>query len=356
MTAFPEDTKGQRTLPDPLKSYRTAGGEILEDEGGPNIDGHSEYGDESRLTGRTADVHKPLVSAASEHRAGRCTWLQEGGGWVFPTNSTLADKVKNMIEQHVKHGKEKGSFPLCRGYGAYVGYIKSGTQEVAAAEETCARWALRTYRFPLAGGAAGAALSPTETRPGGEASALGYAQEETEAEMEGQLEAAVSRVPRAGRRPTAAEIEHHAAMGHNVFRDWRGACLMARGLRQLHVLHGGDRPDADPVAAMGYAFTNGGDDATDDRRGAQPILVAKDRTAGVIAGASVKNKGVNEFAIAWVCVLMRHLGYTYRRIIFQSDGEPSICALKTSVTPRLPAVEVVLRESPEGDHRANGKV
>eukprot|EP00972_Heterocapsa_arctica_P044542 6574249-Heterocapsa_arctica.AAC.1 len=65
--------------------------------------------------------------------------------------------------------------------------------------------------------------------------------------MEESVEVAVARVPRAGRRPTEADKEHHLATGHAVYRKWRQACLMARGLGQSHNGAGTDRPDADPI-------------------------------------------------------------------------------------------------------------
>ena len=44
----------------------------------------------------------------------------------------------------------------------------------------------------------------------------------------------------------------------------------------------------------------------------------------------------------------------YRRATVQSDGEPSIVALKTATLLTSPFVELVLRESPVGEHATNG--
>ena len=43
-------------------------------------------------------------------------------------------------------------------------------------------------------------------------------------------------------------------------------------------------------------------------------------------------------------------GLQCRRLILQSDGEPSVCALKVAATVRLAG----LRDPPVGDHQANG--
>ena len=61
---------------------------------------------------------------------------------------------------------------------------------------------------------------------------------------------------------------------------------------------------------------------------------------------------MSESATAWLASLLRRLGY--RRAILQSDGEPPIVALKTATLLASPFVELVLRESPVGEHATNG--
>ena len=51
----------------------------------------------------------------------------------------------------------------------------------------------------------------------------------------------------------------------------------------------------------------------------------------------------------WLVSLLRRLGH--RRAILQSDGEPSIVALKTATLLASPFVELVLREGPVGEAR-----
>ena len=61
---------------------------------------------------------------------------------------------------------------------------------------------------------------------------------------------------------------------------------------------------------------------------------------------------MSEYAASWLVSLLRRLGY--RRAILQSDGEPSIVALKTATLLAAPFVELVLRESPVGERATNG--
>ena len=61
---------------------------------------------------------------------------------------------------------------------------------------------------------------------------------------------------------------------------------------------------------------------------------------------------MSEYATSWLVSLLRRLGY--RRAILQSDGEPSIVALKTATLLTCPFVEMVLRECSLGEHATNG--
>ena len=50
--------------------------------------------------------------------------------------------------------------------------------------------------------------------------------------------------------------------------------------------------------------------------------------------------------------LLRRLAY--RRAILRSDGEQSTVVLKTATLLAVPPVELVLRDSPVGEHATNG--
>ena len=57
---------------------------------------------------------------------------------------------------------------------------------------------------------------------------------------------------------------------------------------------------------------------------------------------------MSKYATSWLGSLLRRL--CYRRAILQSDGEPSVVALKTATSVASPFVELVLRESRFGKH------
>ncbi len=78
------------------------------------------------------------------------------------------------------------------------------------------------------------------------------------------------------------------------------------------------------------------------------IIVAKDARTGTYSASGWDAEGHRMYPVKWLCCLGRRLGY--RRLILQSDGEPSICALKNAAVLAVEGVEVMSRESPVGEH------
>ena len=66
----------------------------------------------------------------------------------------------------------------------------------------------------------------------------------------------------------------------------------------------------------------------------------------------LKSKGNDKHAMLFLKSVIRTLGY--RRINLKSDNEPALIALKNAIIESTPEVEIIPRESPEGDHQANG--
>ena len=64
---------------------------------------------------------------------------------------------------------------------------------------------------------------------------------------------------------------------------------------------------------------------------AKPILVAKDSQTSSVAATFVDAKGPTPYAVKYFANFLKSLGY--KRVVMQSDGEPSIVAL---IRPRQP--------------------
>ena len=85
------------------RKFKTATGEIIEDEGLGVLEGISESGGPMRFAGRRAAVGKPLA-AASEMLKGRIGLMDESAGMVIEKNS----EAGHAIMKFVTDLKEKG--------------------------------------------------------------------------------------------------------------------------------------------------------------------------------------------------------------------------------------------------------
>ena len=152
--------------------------------------------------------------------------------------------------------------------------------------------------------------------------------------------------------PTAAEVEEHEATGHVQYRTWCKHCVAGRGNGQQHRTREEElrAQDGLPVIASDYTFMS--QSGAEDGR-AKPILVVKDSRTSSVAATFVDAKGPTPYAVKYFTNFLKSLGY--KRVVMQSDGEPSIVALKTAAADAA-GVECVPRESPVGEHQANGLV
>ena len=69
-------------------------------------------------------------------------------------------------------------------------------------------------------------------------------------------------------------------------------------------------------------------------------------------GITLKAKGRDPFAIVRTTSFVHGLGY--KRVVVKNDNEPALLAMIMVVSDSLTGVEVVARNSPEGDHAADG--
>ncbi|CAK0798924.1 unnamed protein product, partial [Prorocentrum cordatum] len=84
-----------------MNSFKTASGEVVDDEGPFQFLGYSLNGQLFRLNGRLADIHKPLVSAGKVTE--NCMIiLKEHTGHVIPRTSNLAKKINEVIQNELE--------------------------------------------------------------------------------------------------------------------------------------------------------------------------------------------------------------------------------------------------------------
>ena len=152
--------------------------------------------------------------------------------------------------------------------------------------------------------------------------------------------------------PTPAEVEEHESTGHVQYRTWCKHCVAGRGVGQQHRTRDEEAraQDGIPMISCDYTFmtVNGEEDGR-----AKPILVIKDSRTTSVAATFVDAKGPTPYAVKYFSNFLKTLGY--KRVLLQSDGEHSIVALKTQAATAA-GVEGVPRESPRGEHQANGLI
>ena len=84
-----------------------------------------------------------------------------------------------------------------------------------------------------------------------------------------------------------------------------------------------------------------------------PILVMKEKPGGWITAHVMPEKGVHPYSVKRVNQTMKLLGH--KKMIFRTDQEPSILAVKGRVKEEW-TEDLVTEESPVGEHQSNGLV
>ena len=94
-------------------------------------------------------------------------------------------------------------------------------------------------------------------------------------------------------------------------------------------------------------------DKKEEQEKGMPIIVIKDSESKMKLARVVPKKGVDPYAVDRIKKDIDQLGY--KTIIFKSDQENSIKALKQAIKDAS-NVEIRMEESPVGEHQANGSI
>ena len=85
-----------------------------------------------------------------------------------------------------------------------------------------------------------------------------------------------------------------------------------------------------------------------------PMLAVKYHESRMTSAHVVERKGPMDSTARRLVVDLDWLGL--RRLVFKSDQEPSILALKQAVRESMPTIEFVMEESPVEEHQSNGTI
>ena len=154
-------------------------------------------------------------------------------------------------------------------------------------------------------------------------------------------------------RPTKDEVEAHM-ITHVPYRSWCPHCVRGKSKGLAHRRQSRDHEI--PTVAIDYMFMT--DTQREDEEVGMPILVSKDLIhkscgTGMISARVVPQKGLHAYAVKQLSQDLENLGHS--SLIFKSDGEPSIVALKTAVKNER-SERIVLETSPVKESKSNGAI
>jgi hypothetical protein len=171
--------------------------------------------------------------------------------------------------------------------------------------------------------------------------------EEKQAEDEEGAEAQRTLMKKSPLPPTEKMREEHEASGHAVFRDWCPHCVAAWGLADKHVSKNHEEEEVPTISSDFYFL---GEDDED----AMPFLAVCDRRTKCVSATALPNKSAKTASsIRFFGNFLKSLGY--QKVINKSDGEPAMVALKAAAA-KYADIDAVPKESPVGDHQANGEI
>ena len=152
-------------------------------------------------------------------------------------------------------------------------------------------------------------------------------------------------------QPTLKEIQEHV-LTHLPPRSWCRHCLRRRRTSLPHFRSKTEWEHAVPTVSIDYFFM--GPSGQEEAQGVVPMLALKSHESRMTLAHVVERKGPVDSTTRRLVADLDWLGL--RRLVFKSDQEPSILALKQAVRESMPTVEFVMEESPVEEHQSNGTI
>ena len=152
-------------------------------------------------------------------------------------------------------------------------------------------------------------------------------------------------------QPTLKEVQEHV-LTHLPPRSWCRHCLRGRGTSLPHFRSVTEGEHVLPTVSIDYFFM--GPSGQEEAQGVLPMLAVKSHESRMTFAHVVERKGPVDSTTRRLVADLDWLGL--RRLVFKSDQEPAILALKQAVRESMPTVEFVMEESPVEEHQSNGTI
>ncbi|CAK0796647.1 unnamed protein product [Prorocentrum cordatum] len=302
------------------RQYRTASGQIIDDEGLGEIRGVDENNRRARFRARRAAVTKPLASA-SKMPSDKIGYMDKEGGLIYGEDSVPGRRLRQLVERLKRDHPDEG-IGLWQEKEVYNVYFKGDPKTAAAMRSS-------TSRSPT---------KPVNT---------------VESELAARARDLAARTPSA---PTQKEIDQHEASGHAVFRAWCSACCDGRSYGQPRRLVPRDEEMEVPVVSMDFGHLDraeaGAVQEGQERR--ITFVVLHCRKLRCYGATALPDKGTGEFVVRACSDFLDYLGH--KRLVLRSDGEEAMLSLKKAIVDKCESKDIILEESPVGDRAADGQV
>ena len=153
--------------------------------------------------------------------------------------------------------------------------------------------------------------------------------------------------------PTKAEIDSHFPL-HLEYRSWCKHCVSGKGRSNKHLQKDEDEESLGVTWHGDYAFTSGiGYDESEE--GMQASLVMYDDSKESFWAVGIDEKGATDSMVKFGVGIMEQPGYSGEQVTFKTDQEPSLIALKRSISASRVG-ETVPIESPVRSSKSNGRM
>ena len=152
-------------------------------------------------------------------------------------------------------------------------------------------------------------------------------------------------------QPARKEIQEHV-LTHLPPRSWCGHCLRGRRTSLPHFRSKTEGEHVVPTVSINYFFM--GPSGQEEAQGVLPMLAVKSHESRMTFAHVVERKGPVDSTTRRLVADLEWLGL--RRMVFKSDQEPAILALKQAPRESMPTVEFVMEESQVEEHQSNGTI
>ena len=106
------------------RNYKTATGEMVEEQGRFRVRCQSDWGHQLHMTGQKTSVHKPLLSAGDVTDKGHALGLVRDTGYIIEKDSPILAAMRKCLKRVCEQHSWNGTNDLTKEGGVYNLYVQ----------------------------------------------------------------------------------------------------------------------------------------------------------------------------------------------------------------------------------------